>query len=438
MPLTKTDVERMQPNSTIWDSGRGSVPGFGVRRQSKHPSFCIKYSTKGRQRWFTIGRLGAPWTVETARSEAKRLFGLVAAGQDPAIERDRPPPMNVSDLCDRYMLAAEAGAILTRFNRPKKASTLATDKGRISRHIKPLMGKKAVEEIDSRAVKRLISDITTGKTAKVVKTKLRGRANVRGGPATAARVADLLSGIMTWAVDEGIIQHNPVHRVRRFRSEARQRFLSNEELGRLGAVLVAGKDDKEKPFHPHAVNIVRLLCLTGCRIGEITGLRWTEIDFELKCLRLEDTKTGKSLRPIGDSAVMVLRAQNRVAGSPFAFTGSRRKVPYQGMAKEARRIFKAAGIAGATPHTLRHTFASTASGLGYSDGTIAGLLGHKGRGVTSRYVHRPDQALASAAQAVSEEINILLDPAKRKLEPVERSVSSAISNVDLETENRPS
>ncbi|TIM22852.1 MAG: site-specific integrase [Mesorhizobium sp.] len=410
MPLTKTDVEQMEANSTLWDSGRGSIPGFGVRRQSKHPSFCIKYSARGRQRWFTIGRFGAPWTVETARMEAKRLLGLVAAGEDPAIVRDRPPSMTVADLCDRYMVAAEAGAILTRFNRPKKASTLAIDKGRISRHIKPLIGKNAVDEVDSRAVKRLISDVTTGKTATVVKTKLRGRANVRGGPATAARVADLLSGIMTWAVDEGIIEQNPVHRVRRYRSEARQRFLSSEELGRLGASLTTRNDRQGKPFNPHAINIVTLLCLTGCRVGEITGLRWGEIDLALKCLRLEDTKTGKSLRPIGNAAVAILKAQRRITGSPFVFTGSRRKVPYQGITKQARSIFEAAHIESATPHTLRHTFASAASGLGYSDGTIAGLLGHKGRGVTSRYVHRPDQALASAADVVCEEIARYLSP----------------------------
>ncbi|RUU16293.1 hypothetical protein EOD10_10620, partial [Mesorhizobium sp. M7A.T.Ca.TU.009.01.3.2] len=77
---------------------------------------------------------------------------------------------------------------------------------------------------------------------------------------------------------------------------------------------------------------------------------------------------------------------------------------YQGIGKEARRIFEAAQVANATPHSLRHTFASFASALGYSDGTIAGLLGHKGRGITSRYVHLPDKALASAAEAVSVDI----------------------------------
>lgn len=153
---------------------------------------------------------------------------------------------------------------------------------------------------------------------------------------------------------------------------------------------------------------IELLCFTGCRIGEIAGLRWDEVDFEQKCLRLEDTKTGRSLRPIGEAALMILRRQPRHANSQFVFTGAKGNSPYQGTRKEAARFFQAAGLENVTPHTLRHTFASVASSLGYSDGTIAGLLGHKGRGVTSRYVHRPDQALASAAEAVSAEISRLL------------------------------
>ncbi|RUZ98605.1 DUF4102 domain-containing protein, partial [Mesorhizobium sp. M7A.F.Ca.US.002.01.1.1] len=130
----------MPAHSTLWDSGRGSVAGFGVRRQRKHPTFCLKYSQSGKQRWLTIGRYGSPWTVDQARNEAKRLLGLVAVGEDPAADRDRPKPPTVGDLCDRYMEIAEAGAILTRFNRPKKQSTLSIDRGRIDRHIKPLIG----------------------------------------------------------------------------------------------------------------------------------------------------------------------------------------------------------------------------------------------------------------------------------------------------------
>lgn len=415
MPITKTDVEKLEANSILWDTGRGSVAGFGVRRQRVHPVFFLKYSDAGRQRWHSIGKFGSPWTTDLARAEAKRLLGQLAGGESPAARRLAAKPssgiedpalesaaaaMTMAELCDRYMVAARSGAILTRFNRPKKASTLDIDEGRISRHIKPLLGSSTVVSIDARAVKGLISDITTGKTAAVVKTKLRGRARVTGGPSTAARVADLLSGIMTWALDEEIIERNPVHRVRRARSQPKERFLNGEELARLGAVLDAGVDATGKVIHPHAISVAKLLCLTGCRIGEISKLQWSEVDFEEKCLRLEDTKTGRSLRPVANAAREVLRRQGRLVDTPFVFPGSRGGGAYQGVKKQIDRIFETAKIDRATPHTLRHTFASVASGLGYSDGTIGGLLGHKGRGITSRYVHRPDQAIASAAEAV--------------------------------------
>ncbi len=412
MPIKKVDVDALPANSVIWDAGKGSVAGFGVRKQRTHPVFVLKYRAQGRQRWYTIGRYGSPWTVDQARTEAKRILGEIAAGGDPSgakqVARTAEPPLTVDQLCDRYMQAAQSGAILTRFNRPKKSSTLAIDVGRISRHIKPLIGKHVVADVDGRIVKGLIQDITVGKTATDLKTKKRGRAIVKGGAATAARVADLLSGIMTWAMDEGIIDRNPVHRVRRYRSEGKQRFLNDSEIGRLAKVFRAGKDQEERDFHPHAIVIIELLCLTGCRVSEIVGLKWSELDLDQSCLWLEDTKSGRSLRAIGSAAVTVFKRQPRAMGSAYVFPGASGDAPYQGMNKEARRLFNAAGLADASCHTLRHTFASVASGLGYSDGTIAGLLGHKGRGVTSRYVHRPDQALISAAEEVSSAIATLL------------------------------
>lgn len=412
MPITKRDVEALPPKTRIWDQGRGSVPGFGARCQAKSRVFFIKCSRGGRQRWITIGRYGAPWTVETARAEALRLLGEIVVGNDPAAEKKQAiaasqAQTTVAALCDSYLEAAKAGLVLTRFNRPKRSSTLEIDVGRIERHIKPLIGKVDVKRVDARVVKQLIADISAGKTATDVKTVLRGRAIVKGGSATAARVADLLSGIMAWAVDEGMIAHNPVHGVRRFRSQPRDRFLSNEELKALGKALVDIRQP-DSGFHPHVAPIVELLCLTGCRYSEIAELRWNEIDFQERCLRLSETKTGKSMRAIGPAVVDVLRSCEARLGSAYVFPASRGDGPYQGAKRQITALFKAAGIDGATSHTLRHTYASVASSLGYSDSTIGGLLGHANKGITTRYIHRPDDALKMAAEAVSDAIHRLL------------------------------
>lgn len=416
MAITKRDVENIEHNSILWDSGRASVTGFAVRRQrSEARSFVLKYSVAGRVRWYTIGRFGSPWTVDAARTEAKRLLGEVASGSDPSTSKSasksRTSPFLVSELCDRYMAEALAGTVLTRFKRPKKAATLQIDQGRILRHIKPLIGSMVVSDLDGRMVRRMIADIAAGKTAADERTKLRGRAVVTGGPTTAARVADLLSGIMAWALEEGLATHNPVHGVRRYRAEPRQRFLSDAELGRLGEVLRHSSAD----FHSHAATILELLVLTGCRLGEIANLRWSEIDLDNACFRLADTKTGRSMRAIGGGVVRKLTKLDRHHGSAFVFPASRGQGAYQGTKRVAPRIFETAGIEEASSHTLRHTYASVASGLGYSDATIAGLLGHAGRGVTSRYVHRPDEALRAAADAVSGRITMLMGGGKEAL-----------------------
>jgi len=410
MPITKRDVDKLQIGQTIWDAGRGAVMGFGVRRQRNLPAFVLKARFQGRQRWFTIGRFGAPWTVEAARDQARVLLGQLASGADPATKAaaDLIASMTVAELCDEYLEAARAGRVLTRFGRPKRNSTLKIDEGRVKRHIKPLIGTKIARKISRADVAKLIDDISAGRTAADVRTKVRGRAIVKGGAGTASRVADLLSGIFSWAQKRGVIDQNPVHGAERYRGEPRDRFLRKDELGRLGHALAMGVDEDGRRFHPYAVEIVLLLCLTGCRLNEIAGLRWEECDLDSSCLRLAQTKTGKSLRAVGSSVIARLRAATRQAESPYVFPSVRGDAAYQGTRKQAAQIFAAAGISNATCHTLRHTFATHASELEFSELTIAGLLGHRGRTVTSRYAHKPDAALVVAADTVSATIHSIL------------------------------
>ena len=135
------EVRALVPDSEVWDA---AVPGFGARRRAGTVvSYVLMYRTaEGRQRRYTIGKHGAPWTPETAREEARRLLGEVVKGNDPAADkRATRTAMTVAELCDDYMEEAEAGRLLTRVKRPKKASTILSDKSRIEGHIKPLLGR---------------------------------------------------------------------------------------------------------------------------------------------------------------------------------------------------------------------------------------------------------------------------------------------------------
>jgi hypothetical protein len=243
-------VRALKPGQTVWDC---SLSGFGVRRQKSNAvSYVLYYRTQeGRQRWYTIGRHGSPWTPETARDEAKRLLGDVAHTADPAADkRAKRNAKTVADFCDSYLAEAKAGRLLTRRKTAKKASTLAIDVGRIERHIKPLLGRRAVAAVTPEDVETLLHDVAAGKTASRTKTaKKRGLARVRGGKGSANRVVGLLGAIFTYAVRCRIRHDNPVHGVVLFADGKRERRLSDEEY-KARLVMRCGRPGGRTFGHP--------------------------------------------------------------------------------------------------------------------------------------------------------------------------------------------
>ena len=147
--------------------------------------------------------------------------------------------------------------------------------------------------------------------------------------------------------------------------------------------------------------MARFLALTGWRSGEAQALRWTELDLSRRTARLTDTKTGLSMRPLSHAACDVLRNMPRLSGD-LVFPATRGPGPMVGFKKFWPKIAKLGDLpADITPHVLRHSFASLAADLEYSELTIAALLGHKGQSVTARYTHSADAVLLAAADKVA-------------------------------------
>ena len=400
--IGQREIAALQPGQVIWD---GDVSGFGARRQIDAVSYVLIYRTaEGRQRWHTIGRHGSPWTPDTARKEAKQLLGSVAGGLDPAaLKRAKRSASSVAELCDLYLADAEAGRILTRRKVSKKASTILTDKGRIERHIKPLLGTMKVPTVTRTDVEAFMHDVAQGKTAGRTKTKkARGLANVRGGKGTASRTVGLLGSIFTYAVRHHMRTDNPVRGVERFADGQRKRRLTDDEYADLGAAL--RKAEKDRAIWPHAIALTRFLLLTGWRRGEGIGLRGAEVDLARRTATLGNSKTGRSMRPLSNAATELLRsAKNGMRKSDgLMFPASRGFGLMTGYPKFWGRIANLAELSDdVTPHVFRHSFASLAADLGYSEPTIAALIGHAGRSMTSRYLHSADAVLLAAADAVA-------------------------------------
>ncbi len=414
MPLTKRALDAAKPRESEFFLWCDSLPGFGARiYPSGRKTFLAQVRVGRFQRRVKIGAYG-PYTVEKARERGEAIIRAAAEGRDPQREKaEAKQALTIAELCDEYLEAARAGLVVTRFKRPKRPATVAIDEGRVIRHIKPLIGTIAARDLRRADVQRMADGIAKGKTAGTFKGKARGRAVVTGGVGTAARVVELLGGILSWAEKRELVPGpNPAHGVETARGEAKDRVLNADELQALGKAL-----SESEEMMLMAAGAVKLIALTGLRREEACGLRWSEIDLAGSCLRLETTKTGRSMRPIGKPARDVLQSIPRLSEEwVFPNRGGTGRAELKA---SIATLFNAAGLKDARSHDLRRTFGSIAADEGYGDATIAELLGHSRRGVTQRhYIRRPDAALIAAADRVSRGIALAMGAPEEAAEVV--------------------
>ena len=273
------------------------------------------------------------------------MLGMIADGVDPAeVKAADKAAMSVAELCDLYLAEGVA---------TKKGATLAMDRGRIERHVKPLLGRMPVGAVTRADIARFMQDVAAGKTARDEKTGFRGRSIVKGGKGVATRTVGMLGAIFAFAVDRGLRPDNPARGVKRFTDGKSERFLSPAELARLGETLAAAEREGE---NPSAVAAIRLLTLTGGRKNEILSLRWEYVDFERACLRLPDSKTGAKVVPLGAPALELLASLPRVEGCPYVLPSNTGEGHFVGLQKVWARLRERAGLLGVRVHDLRHSF----------------------------------------------------------------------------------
>jgi len=392
--LTKRFIDSLMPHpaqndQTLWDD---TLKGFGVRvRRSGAMSWVIMYRNRdNRLRKYTIGQVGA-LTPDEARDEARLKLADVHRGIDPGADKSaQRTAMTVGELCDQYQQSSKGRV---------KDSTWAMDQSRIDCHVKPLLGSRKVVSLKLTDIEALQRDVASGKSAQKKRAGRGGTA--RGGRGVAARTVSMVGTILEYARRQGLVTSNVARGVQKYAIGKRTRFLSYDEIAELGkAMEVAAEHGENKT----ALAAITALALTGCRRQEILDLPWDWLDGQRRCIRFADTKTGAQLRPIGEAAVEHLLAQPKLEICDWIFPASNGEGSFVGAPRVFQRICTAAKIEGVSLHTLRHTFASVAADLGYSELTIAGLLGHRGSSVTARYAHVPDRALISAADHVAGQI----------------------------------
>jgi integrase len=247
------------------------------------------------------------------------------------------------------------------------------------------------------------ADIAAGKSARGRKKGRGGRAT--GGTGVASRTIGTLRGLLGHAARLNVIGKNPAAGVRQLAVGRRQRRLNDDELRHLGKVM---RDMAAEGEHPTGLAAIRAMLLSGFRRMEVLGLEHAWVSRNEHCVRFPDTKSGAQIRVLGETTMSCLDSGLGREGSPYLFPADWGDGHFIGVVRVLDRVCAKAKLKDVTPHVLRHTFASVAGDLGFSELTIAGLLGHSARGVTQGYVHL-DRALVVAADRVSARIAELLD-----------------------------
>lgn len=375
--LSKRVVDATTPAKKdvyVWDS---ALKGFGLKvTPSGRKVYIVQYRMSGRKsrtRRVTLGRHGSI-TAEDARRLAKASLGQVASGLDPAREKDK--------VRGGYMMRD----LLTKFDEEHiaiklKEKTQEDYRRNIKRRILPNLGHMLAHEVTRQDVMRL-------------------HHAMRATPIAANRTIAALSKFFNWCEKYGYREEekNPCRWVDKYKETPKQRFLSPEEIEHLSNTLDQAMRDKV--VSDYAIYAVRLLMLTGARLGEIINLKWDYVNWSRGTLDLPDSKTGAKLIYLNGPAKDILSEIVRQPDNPYVCCGAVSGQPIVNIQKSWRRLRGLAGLDDVRLHDLRHTFASVAVSNGMSLPIIGALLGHSQPRTTARYAHLAVDPLLEAAEQV--------------------------------------
>jgi integrase len=392
--LTKRTVDAAAPSLEryiVWDT---ELKGFGLRVEpSGTKSFLIRYRSNGRKRFLSVGRYG-PLAPDVARGLAKGLLASVDCGQDPADDRlKNRQALTVRDLAARF-LAEHVDA-------KRKRSTADHYRSAIELYLLPKLGARKAYDLTRMDLARL-------------------HLSMKHIPYRANHVLAVVASMYSFGSKHGLVPDgvNPALGIERYPEPRRERFLSSDELARLGE---AFRRLELEGRHGSGIAALRLLLFTGARLREILNLRWENVDLERGMLFLPESKTGRKTIVLSAPAIAVIESLER--NGTFVISAKIFDQPRADLKKPWAATIKLADLPKLRIHDLRHSFASVGAGAGLGLPIVGKLLGHSQAATTERYAHLDADPVRRAAEMIGDTIAAALEGVGRN--PVDRSSSAS-------------
>jgi integrase len=405
--LSRRTVAALQPKDARYSVFDADLPGFGVRVfPSGAMSWIVEYrpGSGGRgvgKRRITIAPV-ATLSPEKARERAETLLAEAKLGGDPAGDKaENRKGVTVRELVDIFL--AE------HLDAKRKARTAEDYLSLFNQHLLPEFGSRKAADLADDDLARLHVRLT--------KTKVR-----------ANRLMSAISSMYGFASRRKLVPkgYNPAADIEKYREEKKERFLTIDELGRIGEAIREAetvgipwepdptKQVKHAPkeqnrrtrIDQHAAAALRLLLFTGARLREILKLEWTHYDASRGILFLPDSKTGKKSIILNAPAVAILSDLPRIGRYVIAgaTAGTKEEKPRSDLKRPKAKVWKRAGVSEARLHDLRHTHASFGADAGFSLPMIGKLLGHAQASTTERYAHLTNDPVRKASERIGGDI----------------------------------
>lgn len=380
MKLTKTIILSLPVSHKRYEVADDEVKGLYLRvgANSGSKSFYILYRTaggrKGKKRRFLIGSF-PELSLEQARRIAKEKLAEIILGRDPA--KEKHDYKNIKTAAELFQIFWERHTVTLKPRTKDEYHRIFVQ------YRKECFWDEKITEIKREDIEML--------HAKLAET-----------PYQANRLLALLSVFFNWCIDNDYLDKNPAYKIKKYKEHKRQRFLSIDELSKIGTVIANLKQDKTQ--NHHALNAIELIMFTGARSGEILSLKWSDIDFTHNVIRLENSKTGFKVIQLSSAAKSILRELPKT--ETFCFPSNSKEGHITSVHKLWKNILELAGTDNSWRiHDLRHTYASYGINSGVSLDVIGRALGHSSTQTTARYAHLSQYTVSAAAENISDTLH---------------------------------